>query len=106
MDFQQAALTICAAAAAYIYYKRYQDFTISDVPGPKNPSWIFGISWPPCIKRRQLMVSATGHAWWWQNEEGGGVEKRLLEEFGAGARWNGSLGVCPFSRVWPAEFSH
>ena len=43
------------------------------------------------------MVSVTGHAWWWQNEEAGIVEKRLLENSGAVARWNGSLGVYPFS---------
>lgn len=34
-----------------------------------------------------------GHLWWWQFEESGVVEKRILEEHGAVARWNGALGV-------------
>jgi len=47
MDFQQTVLTICGAAVAYALYKRYRNFVIRDVPGPKNPSWIYGISGPP-----------------------------------------------------------
>ena len=43
MDFQQAALAICGAAIVYALYQRYHGLTISDVPGPKNPSWIYGI---------------------------------------------------------------
>ena len=44
MDFQQAVLTICGAAVAYVLYGRYRNSAIRDVPGPKNPSWIYGIS--------------------------------------------------------------
>jgi hypothetical protein len=44
MDPQQAALAICGVTAAYILYKRYRAFAISDIPGPKNPSWVYGIS--------------------------------------------------------------
>jgi len=45
MDLQQAALTICGVTVAYVLYRRYRDFTIRDILGPKNPSWIYGISW-------------------------------------------------------------
>ena len=103
MDSQLATLMICATAAAYIYYKRYQNTAISDVPGPKNPSRIFGISHPPCFRRRQLMVSVIGHEWWWQREEAGVIEKRLLDEYGAVVRWNGSLGVRSFSTICRGE---
>jgi len=44
MDFQQAALTICGVTVAYVLYRRYRNLTIRDIPGPKNPSWIYGIS--------------------------------------------------------------
>ena len=49
MDSQQAALAICGATVAYIWYKRYHAISISDVPGPKNPSWIYGTSAFPSI---------------------------------------------------------
>jgi hypothetical protein len=39
------------------------------------------------------MYPGIGHLWWWQSEEAGVVEKRLLEEYGTVARWNGALGV-------------
>ncbi|KAF9778983.1 cytochrome P450 [Thelephora terrestris] len=82
MDSQQAALAIFGATAAYVWYKRYRTFSISDVPGPKNPSWIYG------------------HAWWWLSEEFTVVEKRILEEYGTISRWNGSLGE---ERLWVAD---
>ncbi|KAF9787520.1 cytochrome P450 [Thelephora terrestris] len=82
MDSQQAALAICGATAAYVLYKRYRTISISDVPGPKNPSWIYG------------------HTWWWRSEEVTVVEKRLLEEYGTVVRWNGSLGE---ERLWVAD---
>jgi len=44
MDFQQTALAACGAAVAYVLYRRYRNLAIKDVPGPKNPSWIHGIS--------------------------------------------------------------
>jgi len=44
MDFQRMALAICGAVAAYVLYRRYRNPTIRDIPGPKNPSWIHGIS--------------------------------------------------------------
>lgn len=43
MDLPQVTLIICGATAIYIWYKRYYAVSISDVPGPKNPSWICGI---------------------------------------------------------------
>lgn len=44
MDSQHAALAICGATAAYVWYRWYRTSSIGDVPGPKNPSWIYGIS--------------------------------------------------------------
>ncbi|KAF9645980.1 cytochrome P450 [Thelephora ganbajun] len=82
MDFQQAAILTCGATVAYALYGRYRYLTIRDVPGPKNPSWIHG------------------HQWYWQCEEAGAVEKRLLEEYGTIARWNGPLGE---GRLWIAD---
>ena len=50
MDFQQAALTICGATVVFVLYKRYRALSISDIPGPANPSWIYGISLCPlCV---------------------------------------------------------
>jgi len=46
MDFQQTALAICGTTIVYALYQRYRGLTISDVPGPKNPSWIYGILGP------------------------------------------------------------
>ena len=41
-----------------------------------------------------LTDSGAGHLWWWQHEEVHVVEKNILEEYGAVARWNGPFGVC------------
>ena len=46
MDFQQVALAICGATATYVWYKRFCALSITDVPGPKNPSWTYGMSVP------------------------------------------------------------
>ena len=48
---------------------------------------------PVGLKSCYLTDSVTGHMWWWQREGRGTVEKRLLEEYGTVARWNGALGV-------------
>ncbi|KAF9785284.1 cytochrome P450 [Thelephora terrestris] len=74
MDSRHATLAISVAFVAYTWYKCRRTSSISDIPGPKNPSWIYG------------------HRWWWQSEEASVVEKRILEEYGAVARYNGSLG--------------
>ena len=42
MDLQQAALAVFGVAVGYLWYKRYHASPISDVPGPKNPSWVHG----------------------------------------------------------------
>jgi hypothetical protein len=47
MTFQQTVLAICGATVVYALYKRCRTSSISDVPGPKNPSWIYGISRSP-----------------------------------------------------------
>lgn len=71
--------------------------SISDIPGPKNPSWIYGSSASPTNRWHSLTKSRTGHTWWWMSDEFTVVEKKLLEEYGAVSRWNGSLRVCFFS---------
>ena len=43
MEFQQAVLAACGAAVVYLCYKKYRALSIADVPGPKNPSWIYGM---------------------------------------------------------------
>ena len=97
MDLQQAALLICGATAAYIWYKRHRTFSISDVPGPKNPSWICGTSASPQNHHHSLTFPKTGHTWWWTSDEATVVEKKLLEGYGTIVRWNGLLGVGFFS---------
>jgi cytochrome P450 len=47
----------------------------------------------PQNQRHYLIYSGIGHLWWWRREEAGVVEKGILEEHGAIARWNGLLGV-------------
>ena len=101
IDLQQATLAVCATVGAYALYKRYRASTISDIPGPKNPSWRYGIQlFVPVNSQCRLTDSGTGHAWWWQREEAGAVDKMILEEYGTVARWNGSLGVHYFPGVW------
>lgn len=101
IDLQQATLAVCATVVAYALYKRYRASTISDIPGPKNPSWRYGIQlFVPVNSQCRLTDSGTGHAWWWQREEAGAVDKMILEEYGTVARWNGSLGVHYFPGVW------
>jgi hypothetical protein len=51
---------------------------------------------PPSGKGLYLMDPGTGHLWWWQQEEASAIEKGILEEHGAIARWNGLLGVSFF----------
>lgn len=70
MDLQRAALAICGAMAVYIWYKRYCALSISDVPGPKNPSWIHGIS-APLTKSNAIILRTPG-----QDINGGGNVKK------------------------------
>ena len=44
MQYQHGALVACAGALAYAILRRYRrPSVIGDVPGPANPSWIFGM---------------------------------------------------------------
>lgn len=65
MDLRQVALAVCSATAVYVWYKRYYTLPISDVPGPKNPSWIYGISIPPT-------KSSSFNSWTPEQDTGGG----------------------------------
>ena len=56
MDFQLATLVLSGAVAVtYIWYARCRASSIGDVPGPKNPSWMYGISRSSRSQRRYLM---------------------------------------------------
>ena len=44
MNYQLGTLATCTAAFVYIILRRLRKpSTIKDVPGPANPSWIFGM---------------------------------------------------------------
>ena len=62
MDFQQTALTVCGATAAYMVayalYKRYRTTSISDIQGPDSPSWIYGSSLSP------ISLATSPHRFW------------------------------------------
>jgi len=45
MQYQLGALATCTAIFVYVFLRRYRKpSAIRDVPGPANPSWIFGTS--------------------------------------------------------------
>lgn len=45
MQYQLGALATCAAVFAFVVLRRRKRLhTIRDIPGPANPSWIFGMS--------------------------------------------------------------
>ena len=56
MQYQLEALATCVAVFVYAILRRQRKLSsIRDIPGPANPSWIFGISLgvnltrlPPC----------------------------------------------------------
>lgn len=68
---------------------------MKDVPGPANPSWIFGVSHLLLSARGAECKNLQGHQWYLMTEEAGGAEKRFLETFGNVIRWNGPFGVRP-----------
>jgi len=102
MQYQFGALGICAIAFAYVFLRRRRRLaTIEDVPGPVNPSWIFGTS-PvgqpdPSHFFSEIdgieCVNVQGHQWYIQAEEAGAADKRFLEYFGNIVYWNGPFGV-------------
>jgi len=64
MVYQLGALVTCAAALVYTLLRRYRrPSTIRDVPGPVNPSWIFGTSRSSCplltFSWRSIVVNVT-----------------------------------------------
>ena len=100
MQYRLEALATCAAVFVYLAFRRYRRRSvIRDIPGPVNPSWIFGMS----LGHRLFSLPLTwvdgadckhpqGHQWYLQSGAGE-VEKRFLENFGNVARLNGPLGV-------------
>jgi len=67
MDFQRTALAVCGAVVTYVSYQRYRNLTIRDVPAPKNPSWIHGISGPHTLYDTispvpEQVINGTGNA--------------------------------------------
>ena len=97
MEYHFGVLTTCAAVLVYtLLRRRLKLSTIRDVPGPVNPSWLFGMS---TVLGPFLEVDSAecenfqGHQWYLMAEEAGGAEKRFLGEFGNIVRWNGVFGV-------------
>ena len=102
MQYQLGALAILTASFVYACLRRRKGLLmIRDVPGPENPSWIFGMSTEgqPGPSTFPLEVDSIqcgnfqGHQWYLQTEEAGGAEKRFLENFGNTVHWNGPFGV-------------
>ena len=94
MGYQLESLATCVAVLAYVTLRRQRGLSaIKDVPGPVNPSWIFGMQlislWVDGIERETL----SGHQWYFQAGEAGAADKRFLEDFGNIVRWNGPFGV-------------
>jgi len=45
MEYQLGTLAACTALFVYVWIRRYgEPSPVKDVPGPVNPSWIFGKS--------------------------------------------------------------
>ena len=99
MEYLLGALATGAAALVYIIRRRRRLSMIRDVPGPMNPSWIFGTSHGVTLipftssSRSAEFENLQGHQWYLQAEEAGGTEKRFREDFGNVVHWNGPLGV-------------
>jgi len=102
MDVQQATLAICGATAAYVLYQRYRSLAIRDVPGPKNPSWIHGISKSPtrCMTtshrfwNRTPVVLATRRGEYSRKGPSGGIWKHSSLEWATRGTFN------PRGRAW------
>ena len=95
MQYRFEALVTCATVLVYMVFRWHRKRSaIRDVPGPANPSWIFGTS----LGRSTRLLSPAdrkhlqGHQWYLQSGAGE-VEKRFLENFGNVVRLNGPLGV-------------
>lgn len=101
MQYQLGALAACAAVVFYAVIRKYRKRSvIKDVPGPVNPSWIFGMSpggrpgpFQPLPVDGTDCANLEGHQWYLQAEEVGGMEKRFFENFGSIVHWNGPFGV-------------
>jgi len=98
MQYQLGALATCVAVFTYVFLRRRRKFSaIRDVPGPVNPSWIFGTS--PEGQHDPFRVyprvdntereNLQGHQWYILVEPAGGAEKRFLEDFGNVVHFNG-----------------
>jgi len=103
MQYQLGALATCAAVFVYVILRRHgKRSAIKNVPGPVNPSWIFGTSpdgqpgpfnpLPPWADRADC-ENLQGHQWYLLAEDAAGVEKRFLESFGNVVHLNGPFGV-------------
>ena len=101
MEYQLAALAACAAVFAYVLLRRGRKLSaVRDVPGPVNPSWIFGMfpvgrlgPFASPVAYSTDRETLQGHQWYLQVEEAGGTERRFLRTFGNVVRWNGPFGV-------------
>lgn len=103
MEYQLVAPATCAAVFVYVFLRRRRRFAaVKDVPGPANPSWMFGtfLEEQPASPSHPIpnvygtkRENPSGHQWYIQIEEAGGAARRFLEDFGSVVRWNGPFGV-------------
>ena len=100
MDYTQWAALGGAAAAAYAVYRRYTRISLDDVPGPENPSFLYGMLH---FNSRWFvfdsMRDATGHMPTWRDAEAGELEDHYLTTYGSIVRWKGPLGVREFIKT-------
>ena len=41
-DLQKTAVAVATASVIYVLCRRYSRPSIKDIPGPPNPSWVYG----------------------------------------------------------------
>ena len=41
-DLQQTVAAVATASVIYALYRRYDRPSLRDIPGPPNPSWVYG----------------------------------------------------------------
>ena len=105
MEYTQWAALGGAATATYAAYRRYTRISLDDVPGPENPSFLYGAlhSFQPSMFRFRLNPctgtwNATGNMLSVWNAEAGKLEDHYLTTYGSIVRWKGPFGVREFLR--------
>ena len=95
MEYQLGAFATCAAVFVYVLLRRCRKLSaIGDVPGPVNPSWIFGMSpagrpGPFASSRWHIVLSMKP----FKDTSGIFRSKKLEEQRGGSSRLSGMLFV-------------